>query len=312
MTSLLASTGFSFGRSAIAGVPQNAVYVNVGQYTPAIPQFLTWLDKRRDVKPVFMLHDVIPLERPECVSRTEARFHKTMVRSIARYAAGLIVTTAHAHETVLRALAAEGRSGIKTLSISLPLAEAFDSPTELEPLLANVPYFVVCGAIEPRKNHLLLSKVWRMLCQSSESAPHLVIVGAPRWRGQPILDQMFGCAATRGKIHHVAELSTPALKPLIAGSLGLLSPSLTEGFGLPIIEALHLGVPVVASDIPAHREVAGGRAILLDPNDDAAWGSAVAALSSDQSGQRVARSATDAIRERSEYLDSVTQFLEAL
>ena len=124
---------------------------------------------------------------------------------------------------------------------------------------------------------------------------HLVIVGAPRWRGQPILDQMFGCAATRGKIHHVAELSTPALKPLIAGSLGLLSPSLTEGFGLPIIEALHLGVPVVASDIPAHREVAGGRAILLDPNDDAAWGSAVAALSSDQSGQRVARSATDAI-----------------
>ena len=238
------------------------------------------------------------------MSRTEARFHKTMVRSIARYVAGLIVTTAHAHETILRALAAEGRSGIKTLSISLPLAEAFNSPTELEPLLANVPYFVVCGAIEPRKNYLLLSKVWRMLCQSSESAPHLVIVGAPRWRGHPILDQMFGCAATRGKIHHVAELSTPALKPLIAGSLGLLSPSLTEGFGLPIIEALHLGVPVVASDIPAHREVAGGRAGTARPQRRRGVGKrGRRAQFVDQSGQRVARSATDAIRERSEYLE---------
>jgi glycosyltransferase involved in cell wall biosynthesis len=312
IASSLQSTGFSFGRSAIASIPENAVYVNIGQYTSGVPQFLSWLNRRRDVKPVFMLHDAIPLERPELASRSDARFHKVIVRSIARHGAGLIVTTAHARETILKALAAAGRSGIKTLSIALPLAEAFDSAAEPEPLLENVPYFVVCGAIEPRKNHLLLLKVWETLCQSPDSAPHLVMIGSPWWRGRPILDQIFGCAATRGKIHHVAGLSTPAMKSLVAGSLGLLSPSLIEGYGLPIKEALHLGAPVVASDIPAYREVAGDRAILIDPNDSAAWQSAIVALSSDQNRRRAARSSSDPSRERSECLHAITGFVESL
>jgi glycosyltransferase involved in cell wall biosynthesis len=310
MASLIASTGFSFGRSAIASIPRNSVYFNVGQYTTAIPQLLSWLDRRRDVKPVFMLHDVIPLEKPECVSPSELRFHKIMVRSIARYGAGLIVTTAHARKTILKALADEGRSGIRTLSISLPLADAFDSAAKPEPLLEDVPYFVVCGAVEPRKNHQLLVDVWRTLCQSSESAPHLVVIGSPGWGGQPILDRMFGSGPTLGKIHHVAGLSTPAMKSLIAGSLGLLSPSLTEGFGLPIIEALHLGAPVVASDIPAHREVAGDRATLVDPSDSAAWRDAVIRLSSGH-GRRASRPAAEASRERLACLDEISEFLQS-
>src|SRR5208337_317849 len=286
MASLLAAAGFSIGRSAIASVPKNAIYFNVGHYTLAIPQFLAWLDRRRDVKPVLMLHDTIPLDGPELVSPDSARHHATMVRSVARYGAGLIVTTAHARDTILRALAAAGRSGIRTLSIALPLAE-------------------------PRKNHLLLFNVWRLLCASPESAPHLLVVGSPGWRGQSILDQMFRCPATRGKIHHVAGLSTQAMKSLIAGSLGLLSPSLAEGFGLPIIEALHLGAPVVASDIPAHREVAGDNATLLDPTDEPAWLSAISALNSNQSRRRAARSATDASRERVACLNAICEFLEA-
>ena len=300
MASLLASARFSFGRSAVVNVPRNAVYVNVGQYTPVVPQCLAWLDKRRDVKPVFMLHDVIPLENPECVSRTDLRAHRNIVRSIARYGAGLIVTTAHARETVSKALAGEGRPTIRTLSISLPLAEAFDLAPQPEPLLESIPYFVVCGAIEPRKNHLFLLKVWQTLCQSLESAPHLVIVGSPWWRGRSILDQISSCAATRGKIHHAAGLSTAALKPLVAGSLGLLTPSLTEGFGLPIVEALHLGTPVVASDIPAHREVVGDRGVLVDPNDVEAWRSAICALIFDPGRRPTARPATEAGRERFE------------
>ena len=312
MASLLAATGFSFGRSAITSIPENAIYLNVGQYTIAIPQFMAWLDKRRDVRSALMLHDTIPLYVPELVSHNSARTHVTMVRSVARYGAGLIVTTAHARETVLRALAAEGRSGIRTLSVALPLAETFDSATKPDPLLKNVPYFVVCGAVEPRKNHLLLLNVWRLLCKSPEPAPHLLVVGSPGWRGQAILNEMLRCQKTRGKIHHVAGLSTQAMKSLIAGSLGLLSPSLAEGFGLPIIEALHLGAPVVASDIPAHREVAGDNATLLDPTDGTAWRSAISALNSDQSRRRTPRPATDASRERAEFVNAIGEFLEAI
>ena len=146
MTRLLSYTGFSVGRSAIFSVPKNSIYVNVGHYSLAIPAFMSWLGKRRDVKPILMLHDTIPLDRPELVSPQGVRHHRRMVRSVARFGAGLIVTTGHARETILQALAAEGRSNIKTLGVALPLAEAFDSPAKADPLLERVPYFVVCGS----------------------------------------------------------------------------------------------------------------------------------------------------------------------
>jgi glycosyltransferase involved in cell wall biosynthesis len=194
----------------------------------------------------------------------------------------------------------------------LPLAEAFDSPAKPDPLLERVPYFVVCGTVEPRKNHLLLLDVWRQLCALPGRAPQLVVIGSLGWRGGSILDQMLRCETTHGQIHHVQGLSTQAMKSLIAGSRGLLSPSFAEGFGLPIIEALHLGAPVLASDIPAHREVAGQNAILLDPLDSPAWRRAISGLNSQQSQRQPTRPPDEARHAREACLSSVDEFLDAV
>ena len=102
------------------------------------------------------------------------------------------------------------------------------------------------------------------------------------------------------------------MKSLIASSLGMLAPSFAEGYGLPIVEALHLGVPVVASDIPAHREIAGHAAMLLDPIDGPAWRSAITALSARQSRPPNVRSAMDAQRKRGAFFDSISEFVEAI
>ncbi|MBV9290720.1 MAG: glycosyltransferase [Hyphomicrobiales bacterium] len=232
-----------------------------------------------------------------------------MIRSAATFAAGLVVTTKHARETILKALAAEGRSEIGVLSITLPLAESFDSPPLLNPLLEKVPYFVVCGAITPRKNHLLLLDVWRRLLTSAEPAPHLVVVGSLGWRGRETVGQMLGCEATRGYIHHVEGLSTQAMKSLIAQSRGLLSPSLAEGFGLPIIEALHLGATVIASDIPAHREVAGDSAKLLDPLEAPAWRTTIEAVSREPRQPQRFVASNDARRRREATFALVEEFI---
>jgi len=309
MASLLSSTGIALGRSGIKTIPTNSIYLNVGHYTLAVPSFLEWLNRRRDLKPIFMLHDTIPLDRPELVSSPGVRHHQEMVRSAAKFAAGLIVTTNHARDSILAALAAEGRSDIRVLSIALPLAESFDSPHFFNPLLDEVPYFVVCGTIEPRKNHRLLLDVWRQLCASDGSAPHLVVVGSLGWRGREIIGQMMCCEATRGRIHHVQGLSTQAMKSLIAQSRGLLSPSLAEGFGLPIVEALHLGAAVIASDIPAHREVAGDKATLLDPADPLAWRTAIEAVSRDGKRPQHLGSSDDARRARDACFALVGEFI---
>jgi glycosyltransferase involved in cell wall biosynthesis len=268
----LRATGVGPGRSVLKAVPHGAAYLNVGQIGLAVPAFLRWLERRRDVSPVFMLHDVIPLENPEFVSPSSARHHATMVASTVRHADGLIVTTDHARATVTDALARLGRPSIRTLARNLPLPEAFRETGHVHPDLCGTRYFVVCGSIEPRKNLALLHTVWKRLAtRMGEATPHLVIVGSPGWNSEGLLDQLEACSSTRRRIHPVAGLSSPALKDLLAGSVGLLMPSWSEGFGLPVLEANALGVPTIASDIPSHREIADSQTMLLNPGDPDAW-----------------------------------------
>jgi len=84
-------------------------------------------------------------------------------------------------------------------------------------------------------------------------------------------------AAMPGHVIHAAGLSTTGLRRLIRSARALLMPSLAEGFGLPIQEALTLGTPVIASDLPAHREIAAGIALLLPVGVVEAWVEAILA-----------------------------------
>jgi glycosyltransferase involved in cell wall biosynthesis len=309
LASLHAAVGFAPGKSAVRHIPPGSIYLSIGHYSLAYPFLMRWLDRRRDVRPVLMLHDVIPLDAPEYVSTVLARLHARMVNSVARYGAGLIVSSAHARQTVTAALSAAGRPAIPTLAARLPLAEAFDSPAEALPALDGVRYFVICGAIEPRKNHQLVLNVWRRLCAEGPDPPHLVIVGSPGWRSSVVLHMLENPGPMRGRVHHVDGLSTPALKSLLAGARALLSPTFAEGFGLPIIEAEHLGVPVVASDIPAHREVSGPDAVLIDPTDGPAWLGAVTALALRGPRHARARPMAAALGERKLYMAAIGEFL---
>jgi len=269
---LLSVAGFSFGASVIKAVPQNAIYVNVGQVGLAIPRTLSWLRRRPDVKSVFLLHDVIPLERPELVSGKDRRRHRRIVDRTARYASGLIASTASARDAVLNALCLRGRSTIPVETLPFPVAPVFLEDDGPDQELREQDYFVVCGTIEPRKNHHLLLNVWRELVrQRGQHAPRLVIVGSPGWGAGSVLDALAQCRTLRDRVILARGLSSPALRRLIAHAKALLMPSFAEGFGLPIIEALAVGTPVIASDLPAHREIAGDLAVYRDPTDGPGW-----------------------------------------
>jgi glycosyltransferase involved in cell wall biosynthesis len=140
---------------------------------------------------------------------------------------------------------------------------------------ASVPYFVALGSIEPRKNHKLLLKVWERLAAGDGEVPKLVIAGTP-WRDiDGIAATVRRSPALRRSVILAAGLTSTALCRLLRGAQALLQPSLVEGFGLPIVEALAQGTPVIASDQPAHREAGGNFAVYLDAGDQAAWESAI-------------------------------------
>src|SRR5207237_3018171 len=108
-----------------------------------------------------------------------------------------------------------------------------------------------------------------------ERAPMLVMVGSPGWGAEPVLRTVEQSRLLHGRVIFARGLSSPALRQLVAHARALLMPSFAEGFGLPVIEALAVGTPVIASDLSAHREVAGDMAIYRDPTDRPGWLAAI-------------------------------------
>jgi len=104
----------------------------------------------------------------------------------------------------------------------------------------------------------------------------LVIVGKRGWENSHILAMLERCPALPGLVIEVPGLEDAALAQLVGGAAALLAPSFTEGYGMPVAEAIALGTPVVASSISAHREAAAGQpAIFLDPLDGLSWRTAL-------------------------------------
>ncbi|MGO4171792.1 glycosyltransferase family 4 protein [Bosea sp. TAF32] len=312
MSSLIKATGIGFGDDAASTLKHNTVYVNVGQVGLAIPALLRWLNKRPDIRPLFMLHDVIPLETPEYVAPSAVKAHSVMVDQTARYAAGLIVTTRAAQKAIAVELERRGVKALPTLALPLPVPSIFRHPPDPDPTLASIPYFVVCGAIELRKNHLMLLEVWKRLHRRlGPNTPHLVIAGAKGWQGDLILDRLRRSGDVSAQIHVLHGLSTPALKRVISGARALLMPSFIEGFGLPVVEAAAVGTPVIASDIPAHREVGHPETVFVDPIDGLGWETAVMSLLSAEP-RRLAPSPGYASFTWSDYFESLSQFVHKI
>jgi glycosyltransferase involved in cell wall biosynthesis len=134
------------------------------------------------------------------------------------------------------------------------------------------PYFVMLGTIEPRKNHWLLLQVWRKIIERlGVQAPRLVIIGQRGWECENVVDLLERCAPLRGVVTELPACSDADLATYLKHSLALLFPSFTEGYGLPLVEAMALRVPVIASDLAVFREIAGGIPDYLDPLDGMGW-----------------------------------------
>ncbi len=279
MLAQLWATGLPLGEPAHTGIPQGAIYLNVGQLGLAVPQFFRWLARRPDVTSAIMLHDVIPLEFPHLVRPGQQKQHARMVETAARHADLFIYSTRYARDTVDAALRAVGCMQVPSIVRGLPLPKAYAQALSGPQELVGTRYFLVVSTIEPRKNHALLLRIWaRMLARMGKETPHLVVVGALGYDGEAILSALDANPDLRSRVHQISGISSPALASLMLGATGLLSPTFVEGFGLPVLEANTLGVPVIASDISAHREIADAATILLPCDDEAGWELAICGL----------------------------------
>lgn len=239
-------------------------------------------------KLVTLVHDVIPLSHPEYARPQGADEHRRRVRTIDSFAAGIIGNS----QATIDALAPHMRSGLAGRAVCVAHFGA-DAPDIFgargEPL-PDRPYFVYISTIEPRKNHLLLLNIWRRLVERlGDAAPVLVLIGRRGWENENVIDILERGESLRGHVIEAGEVSDNRMQALIAGARAMLMPSFAEGFGMPVVEALATGVPVICSDISAHREVGGDAPDYLDPLDGLGWMRIVDAYAQPDSPERAAQ-----------------------
>jgi glycosyltransferase involved in cell wall biosynthesis len=218
---------------------------------------------------VVMIHDTIPLDFPEFQRAGTAAAFAAKFAAAARFAHRIVCPSQAAAADVARHLAERGI-----------VAEVVAAPLGVEPVAAGhlpqgtpeEPFFLALGTIEPRKNHALLLDVWERM---GPGAPWLVICGARGWRNEAVFARLDRGVA---RVRELPGVDDAGVAALLDHARGLLFPSMAEGFGLPLAEAAARGTPVIASDLPVCREVAGLGTLYCDPRDAEAWERAVRQL----------------------------------
>jgi glycosyltransferase involved in cell wall biosynthesis len=212
------------------------------------------LPPMRRARGVVNVHDLTYLHTPAMVDPTSRRYRALVPRSIARAAAVLALSQAVADQI-------EEAYAPRVPVIPIPLGVDPHWATAAPPgdalrerLGLPSSYLLFVGTQEPRKNLTTLLTAHRLV----PDAPPLVLAGARGWGAD--LD-LTGCI-TPGYV------DDDVLRSVVAGAAAVVLPSHDEGFGLPVLEALAAGTPVVASDLPVHREV-GGDVVVYTPASDA-------------------------------------------
>lgn len=240
---------------------------------------------------LYTLHDLVPLRLPYTTLDNKRRY-LALLRDIARRADHVVTVSDCSRRDIIDLTGiAPDRVTNTYQSVAIP-ARLLAKPEaqvarEVEGALGTgyKSYFLFWGSIEPKKN---IGRMVEAYLASGIEAP-LVIVGARAWRAEGELKLLDAMAARpagrrdrrRGRVIQIPYAPFALLVSLIRGARAALFPSLYEGFGLPVLEAMLLGTPVLCADTASLPEVAGDAALKVDPYDTAAIGAGMRALDAD-------------------------------
>jgi glycosyltransferase involved in cell wall biosynthesis len=291
---------------------QNGTLLHTSHNGMEFPRYYRAI-KRRNIKSVFMVHDLIPLTHAEYCRPGVDQIHQRRIHTALKHADGLVANS----QATLDSLAVEARNANLPLppSIVAHLASGVTArPQSPRPL--DAPYFLMLGTIEPRKNHWFILHVWRRLVEKRGAvAPKLVVIGRRGWECENVVDMLDRCASLRDVVIEEADCSDERLHAFLQHAQALLFPSFVEGYGMPLAEALTLNVPVIASDLDVFHEIADDIPDYLDPLDGPGWIDRIQAYADLDSPERTAQlKRIEKFREPSwaEHFERVDAFLDAL
>lgn len=286
----------NFKRKLSSGVLKNVgrlnkagkgrLYLNVGHTGLNAPGFRSWVHEA-EVRPIYLVHDLIPITHPQFCRAGEDQKHRARMRTVLSTATGVIGNSQATLDELSAFAAREQLEDPVSLAAWLGLEPL---PLIGEQAAPQRPTFVTIGTIEARKNHLLLLKIWSELVDSlGDQAPRLVIIGQRGWEAEQVFDLLDHDNQLKGHVIELDRSSDEELARHLSSARALLFPSFAEGYGLPLIEALAAGTPVIASDLPVFREIGGDVPVYLNPTDAAEWKRVILDYARPNSARRAAQ-----------------------
>lgn len=248
------------------------------------------------------IHDLDFLDHPE---RTRAEVRRDYQELVPKHACKADLVVANSRHTAAQA---GDRLGVASDRIVICRPGAPSWPQRAEPAAVGPILFV--GTIEPRKNLDVLFRAYARVLSARPDVPPLVLAGRTVEQSAAILRPLAE-APLAGHARYLGYVDDDARRRLFEVASMLVIPSLDEGFGLPALEAMAAGVPVVASRRGALPEVVGDAGTLVDPLDDAAFAAAIAALLTDPQRRRVFADAGVARAREFTWSDSAARLLAA-
>lgn len=234
--------------------------------------FLLPILKKRGIKIIAHIYDIISITHPQfCLQRGVYNF-MDYIGAHLQYADKIIVN-AKMTEDELKKLA--DRLGINLPPCSIiPLGADFtkqetvsDSQVskEISRLVKERPYILMVGTIEPRKNHRLILDAYDL--KLKEMGYNIILAGYMGWNMEEFASRLKNHPDYNKRVYHLSEPDDLTIGYLYQHAKFLAFCSYTEGFGLPLIESIQQGTPVIASDIPVFREVADGYCIWFEQDN---------------------------------------------
>lgn len=226
------------------------------------------------VRVVAVIHDIIPLTHPRYVQRPHEP--AAWFEWLAANADHILAVSGYVEGTLReRWPSRRWSTGHFHLGADFGPAPASAPSPALRAALGG-PCFLMVGTIEPRKGHAVALQAFRKLWAAGSPA-RLLVIGRVGWMVDDLMRDLRSSPELGRRLHVLTDAGDDDLAAAYAGATALLAASKVEGFGLPIAEALRAGLPVLASDIPVFREVAGSAADYFHPESPDALAAKLAA-----------------------------------
>ena len=214
---------------------------------------------------VVTIHDLVWKHAGETMRPLSRWLDATLMPEAVRLADRVITVSAHTAEDLIKEIPnAQGK--VHSISLGASQLASATSRESLASLGLDEPYFLFVGTLEPRKNLVRLLEAFSRLPDSLKQRAVLAIAGGLGW-GSVNADMIAEKFGIKDRVRILGYVSEEQLATLYTHALFLSMPSLYEGFGLPLLEAMSRGTPVLTSNCASMPEVAGDAGILIDPHD---------------------------------------------